>query len=63
MKPDVSTIEWDPATLAKLRRDSLARFCASLEPSDWLLLEALPERLRNAVLVLAVREVLKRRTR
>jgi hypothetical protein len=58
----VETIELDPESIARLRRGTMARFCQSLTPEDWLQLEALPERLRNGLLVLAVQELLKRRT-
>lgn len=59
----IETVELDAESLARLRRGAMARFCASLSADDWLQLEALPERLRNALLVLAVQELLKRRTR
>lgn len=59
----VEAIELDPADLTRLRRGSMTRFCQSLTPEDWLQLEALPEQLKNGLLVLAVRELLKRRTR
>lgn len=61
MKPEI--IEFEPDDLSALRRGTMARFSASLTTKDWLQLEALPERLRNGLLVLAVREVMKRRTR
>jgi hypothetical protein len=41
----------------------MARLVASIEPNDWLLLEQLPERLKNGLLLLAVQQLLKRRTR
>lgn len=63
MKVDVHTIELEPDDLTALRRGTMARFCASLTPQDWLQLEQLPERLKNGLLVLAVREVMKRRTK
>lgn len=56
-------IELRPDHLTALRRGAMAEFCASLTPQDWMQLEALPPRLKNAVLVLAVRELLKRRGR
>lgn len=59
----VEIIELDPESLTRLRRGTVARFCASLPPEDWLQLETLPARLRNGLLTLAVRELLKRRTR
>jgi hypothetical protein len=61
VKPEI--IEFEPDDLTALRRGTMARFCASLAPEDWLQLEALPERLRNGLLLLAVRELLKRRTK
>jgi hypothetical protein len=61
-RPPVEIIELSSDSLTALRRGTMARFCASLTPEDWLQLESLPERLRNGVLVLAVRELLKRRT-
>jgi hypothetical protein len=61
VKPDI--IELDPASLTRLRRGAMACFCASLTPEDWLQLETLSARLKNGLLVLAVRELLKRRTR
>lgn len=60
MKPEI--IELKPDDLTALRRGTMARFCASLTAEDWLQLEALPERLKNGLLVLAVRELLKKRT-
>jgi hypothetical protein len=62
MKLAMQTIELDPESLTRLRRGTMARFCASLTADDWLQLEALPERVRNGVLVLAVQQLLKRRT-
>lgn len=59
----VDVIELDPTDLAKLKRDTMARFCASLTPEDWLQLETLSARLRNGLLLLAVRELMKRRTK
>ena len=61
MKPEI--IEFEPDDLTALRRGTMAKFCASLAPNDWLQLEALPERLKNGLLVMAVRELLKRRTK
>jgi len=55
------TIELKPDHLTALRRGVMAEFCASLTPEDWLQLEALPARLKNGLLVLAVRELLRRR--
>lgn len=63
VKLAMETIELTPHDLTGLRRGAMARFCASLTPEDWLQLQALPERLRNGLLVLAVRELLKQRTR
>ena len=59
----VEIIELEPDDLTALRRGTMVRFCASLTPEDWLPLEALSERLKNGLLVLAVRELLKRRTK
>ncbi len=56
------TIELDPDDLTGLRRATMARFCAGLSADDWVQLEMLSARLRNGLLVLAVRELLKRRT-
>jgi hypothetical protein len=52
-----------PDDLTALRRGTMARFRTALTPEDLLQLEALPERLKNGLLVLAVRELLKRRTK
>ncbi len=59
----VEIIELSADDLTNLRRGAMARFCASLTPADWLQLETLSERLKNGLLVLAVRELLKRRTK
>jgi len=56
-------IELAPDDITALRRGTMARFCASLTPEDWLQLETLSGRLKNGLLVLAVRELLKRRTK
>jgi hypothetical protein len=61
VKIEMHAIELDPASLTRLRRGTVARFCASLTAEDWLQLETLSARLRNGLLVLAVQQVLKRR--
>jgi len=63
VKIETHTIELDPESLTRLRRGTMAGFCASLTAEDWLQLETLSGRLRNGLLVLAVRELLKRRTK
>jgi len=63
VKLETHTIELAPDSLTRLRRGTMARFCGSLSADDWLQLETLSARLRNGLLVLAVRELLKRRTK
>jgi len=47
----------------KIERAAMAGFCESLSPEDWLALEALGQRVRNAMLKQTIRIALRWRAR
>ena len=58
-------IEWQsfPVAPDRVERLAMAGFCNSLSAEDWIALEALSKRLRNALLKQTIRIALKWRAR
>lgn len=52
-----------PIAPDKIERAAMAAFCQSLTPEDWLALEQLSERVRNALLKRTIAVALKWRSR
>lgn len=52
-----------PIAPDKVERAAMAKFCESLTPEDWLALEQLSERVRNALLKRTIAVALKWRSR
>ena len=56
-----NTAELDEPTKAKIRANSMAALCASIPESDWVLLQALSERTRHAVLKWTLEAMFRKR--
>ncbi len=60
--PEVTT-NAVPVACDAIERGAMAAFCASLSPDDWIALEGLGQRVRNAMLKQTVRIALRWRKR
>jgi hypothetical protein len=58
-----AVLDWFPVPPGKFERAAMAGFCESLSPADWILLEQLDPRLKNALLKQTIAIALKWRKR
>ena len=62
-RPRTGVVHSFPVPPGKFERAAMAGFCESLSPADWILLEQLEPRLKNALLKQTIAIALQWRTR